>query len=68
MTRIALMIALAGFAVTAAVPVQAKVCYTYRHGHRVRCHKAFSPSINLHRRHPIKVIRCHTRHGHNVKC
>ncbi|MDH7974376.1 hypothetical protein QH494_19475 [Sphingomonas sp. AR_OL41] len=68
MTRIVLMIALAGIAVTAAIPAQAKVCYTYRHGHRVKCHTAFRPSINFHRKHPVKIVRCRTRAGHNVKC
>ncbi len=68
MKRIALMIALAGVAATAAIPAEAKVCRTYRHGHYVRCHTAFRPSINLKRKHPVKVVRCRTRHGHNVKC
>ncbi len=68
MTRIALMIALAGAAVTSAIPAQAKVCRTYVRGHHVKCHKAFRPSVNLKRKHPIKVVRCRTRVGHNVKC
>ena len=67
MTRIALMLALAGFAVTAAIPAQAKVCRTYHRGHHVKCHTAFRPSINLKRKHPVKVVRCR-RAGHNVKC
>ena len=66
MTRIALMIA--AVAVTAtALPAQAKVCRTYYRGHHVKCHKAFRPSINLKRKHPVKVVRCRN-HGRNVNC
>jgi hypothetical protein len=67
MTRIALMIALAGVAVTSA-PASAKVCRTYSRGHHVKCHKAVRPSVNFNRKHPVKVVRCRTRTGHNVKC
>ncbi|QDZ07063.1 hypothetical protein FPZ24_05845 [Sphingomonas panacisoli] len=66
MTRIALMIAAAAVTVT-AMPAEAKVCRTYYRGHYVKCHKAFRPSINLKRKHPVKVVRC--RHGgNNVNC
>lgn len=68
MTRIAFLAALAGVAVTAAIPAEAKVCTTYYRGHHVRCHKAFRPSVNFKRHHPVKVVRCRTRAGHNVKC
>lgn len=68
MTRIALMIALAGVGVTSALPAQAKVCRTYVRGHHVKCHKAFRPSINLHRKHPVKVVRCRSGGHGNVKC
>ncbi len=68
MKRISLMIAAASIAAMAAMPVEAKVCRTYSRGHLVRCHKAFRPSINLKRKHPIKVVRCRTHSGHNVKC
>lgn len=66
MIRIALMIAAAAVTIT-AMPAEAKVCRTYYKGHRVYCHKAFRPSINLHRRHPIKVVRCRN-YGRNVNC
>jgi len=66
MKRIALV--LAGLAVTAtALPAEAKVCRTYVRGHYVKCHKAFRPSINLKRKHPVKVVRCRN-HGNNVNC
>ena len=68
MKRIALLIALTGVAVTSAIPAQAKVCRTYYRGHHVKCHKAFRPSINFKRAHPVKVVRCRTRAGHNVRC
>ncbi|MBN8807011.1 MAG: hypothetical protein J0I47_02050 [Sphingomonas sp.] len=66
MNRIALIVAAA--AMTAiGLPAEAKVCRTYYRGHRVLCHKAFRPSINLKRRHPVKVVRCRN-HGRNVNC
>ena len=68
MSRIALMIALTGVAVASAVPAEAKVCRTYVRGHHVKCHKAFRPSINLKRKHPVKVVRCRTHAGNNVNC
>lgn len=68
MKRISLMMVAASIAATAAIPVEAKVCHTYVRGHRVKCHKAFRPSINLNRKHPVKVVRCRTHVGHNVKC
>lgn len=67
MTRIALIIAAAAVTAT-ALPAEAKTCRTYYRGHHVKCHKAFRPSINLKRHHPVKVVRCRTKHGHNVQC
>ncbi len=68
MTRIALMIALTGVAITSAIPAQAKGCRTYTRGHHVKCHKAFRPSINFKRKHPVKVVRCRSGGHGNVKC
>lgn len=68
MKRVAMIIALAGVGLTTAVPSDAKVCRTYVRGHHVKCHKAFRPSVNLKRKHPVKVVRCRTHSGHNVNC
>ena len=64
-TAFAAMLLCAG--AVSATPAFAKVCHN-SHGKAFNCHKLVKPRINLHKKHPVKIVRCRADRGKLNNC